>query len=239
MGGARGPEQAVVQEALGRRVMSGGSLAAPDNPLLFVLSVWLETRNDCQKNFRVMTCCSQTSRVAGAADPLHLGRGSPFVAGYIWLKLRSVRRARYLLRSLSTAMVAIADLVDSPIARARRKSLVRQNSFAETGYAGVVHVHDGSRTQTLGGTRPDWRPASPCPRGRVGPARREKERGVVSARQRHAQTERSETHHAEEGPPQSVPKVVAPIAKVGPAEVGISSFPLAVLDHLFPRHLTL
>lgn len=36
-----------------------------------------------------------------------------------------------------------------------------------------------------------------------------------------------------------MPKVVAPIAEVGPAEVGISSFPLAVLNHLFPRHLTL
>lgn len=36
-----------------------------------------------------------------------------------------------------------------------------------------------------------------------------------------------------------MPKVVAPIAEVGPAEVGISSFALAVLHHLLPRHLTL
>lgn len=51
MGGARGPEQAVVQEALGRRMRSGVLFTAPTTLPLSVLSLWFDTRNTSQKFF--------------------------------------------------------------------------------------------------------------------------------------------------------------------------------------------
>lgn len=240
MGGARGPEQAVVQKALGRRVMSGGSFAAPHNPLLFVLSLWLDNRNIRQEapscNDLLLQKQGQTVLEA-ARRPCRTVRGS--TCSTLESSTRSIPAAQPQHRL--SRQVNLNGMV-----RARRKRLLRQNSFAESSYAGLIHVHDmglefkllaelvqtGARhrlVREVVSVLLDQREKRSCQRCC----------NDVRRMQRYAQTRRLETHHAEEGPPQSVPKVVASIAEVGPAEVGISSFPLAVLDHLFPRHLTL